>query len=145
MSRDVAVGDAALRQSVARLALFADLDEDEIARMIPLLEEAVYDEGEWVLRRGEAGIGLHVIVDGEAAVVLEHEELTTLGPGAFFGEISALLDEMATADVVARTPLRCLVVQAAELEAFLRAYPPVTYRMLQAEARRIRSKDEIRL
>jgi CRP-like cAMP-binding protein len=145
MTGDVAFGEAALRESASRLALFADLSPTEVAAVLPQLEEVLYDEGEWVIRRGDTGVGIYIIVDGEVGVVLEHEELATLSMGSFFGEISSLLGEMTTADVVARTPLRCLLLPAADVEGFLLAHPRVMYRMLQAEARRIRTKDEIRL
>ena len=57
--------------------------------------------------------------------------------GMFFGEISVLLDEPATAGVVARTPLRLAVIDRSALMPFLLANPTVTVRLLQAEARRI--------
>ncbi|MBI2123208.1 MAG: cyclic nucleotide-binding domain-containing protein [Armatimonadetes bacterium] len=63
----------------------------------------------------------------------------TLARGDFFGEISVLLGEPPAADVVAVHPLRCLVLPAVDVEAFLQTYPRVTYRMLQAEARRVRT------
>jgi CRP-like cAMP-binding protein len=88
--------------------------------------------------------GLYIIVDGEVSVVLEGEELAALTAGSFFGEISALLDEPVVADVIARTPLRCLYVPPAQVEDFLLANPKVMYRMLQTEARRLRTTDELR-
>jgi len=64
---------------------------------------------------------------------------TTLGKGDFFGEISVLLGEPPAADVVALRTLRCLVLSAGDVQAFLLRHPQVTFRMLQAEARRLRS------
>ena len=88
---------------------------------------------------------MHIIVDGEAGVVLEETELATLSKGSFFGEISALLGEPTAADIVARTRLRCLVVPTEDVERFLLANPRVMYRMLQTEARRVRTTDELRI
>lgn len=136
--------DVHLREDVARLALFADLAEAELTTLLNGMGEMSYDEGEHVVHRGDTGLGLHIIVDGEVAVVLEDEELSTLSKGSFFGEISALLDEETVADVIARTRLRCLVVPAAEVEAFLLANPRVMLRMLQTEARRLRAADQPR-
>jgi CRP-like cAMP-binding protein len=137
--------DPGLLESASRLALFADLDESELSSILRGLQDVVYDEGQWVLRRGETNPGLQIIVEGEAGVVLESEELATLKKGSFFGEISALLGEPTVADVVARTRLRCLLVPGQEVERFLLANPRVMYRMLQTEARRVRSTDERRL
>jgi CRP-like cAMP-binding protein len=137
-------GDVGLIESVARLALFADLDRERLANVLPLLQEQSFREGEWVVRRGDTEVGLRMIVDGEVGVVLAGEELATLKKGSFFGEISALLGEPAVADVVARSPLRCLFLADEEVEPFLLANPIVMYRMLQTEARRLQATDELR-
>jgi CRP-like cAMP-binding protein len=137
--------DLALVENVARLSLFQDLDYSEIEALLPMVEEVLYHEGQWVVRRGEEDVGLNIIVDGEVSVVLEGDELASLSKGSFFGEISALLGEPTVADVIARTPLQCLFIKPADVEPFLVANPQVTYRMLQAEARRLRTTDELRI
>ena len=139
------VADVALLESVSRLALFADLEQSELDQLLATVDEVSFGEGQWVLRRGQENVGLHVIVDGEVGVLLNDEELAVLSKGSFFGEISALLDEPTVADVIARTPLRCLFVPAADVERFLLANPRVTYRMLQTEARRLQVTDELRI
>jgi CRP-like cAMP-binding protein len=137
--------DVALLETVSRLALFADLGQAELDALLPSMRETSYNEGEWVLRRGQEQVGLHIIVDGEVGVLLEDEELATLNRGSFFGEISALLDEPVVADVIARAPLRCLHIPADQVETFLTANPRVMFRMLQTEARRLRDTDERRI
>jgi CRP/FNR family transcriptional regulator, cyclic AMP receptor protein len=136
--------DVSLVESMGRLALFADLDREALEALLPHAEEVSFDEGKWVVRRGEEDVGLYVIVDGEVGVVLEDEELATLKRGSFFGEISALLHEPTVADIVARSPVRCLVVPAGNVERFLLESPTIMLRMLQAEARRLRTTDELR-
>jgi CRP-like cAMP-binding protein len=136
--------DIALVDSVSRLALFRDLTQPELELLLPDLDEASFGEGSWVVRRGDTEPGLYIIVDGEVSVVLEGEELAALTAGSFFGEISALLGEPVVADVIARTPLRCLYVPPEGVEDFLLANPKVMYRMLQTEARRVKTTDELR-
>jgi CRP-like cAMP-binding protein len=138
-------GDVALVRSVSRLALFADLEQEQLDSLLSVLEEVTFSEGEWVLRRGQTNVGLYVIVDGEVGVQLDDEEIAVLSKGSFFGEISVLLDEPTVADVLSRTPLRCLYVPAEEVEGFLIANPRVMFRMLQTEARRLQATDELRL
>jgi hypothetical protein len=43
------------------------------------------------------------------------------------------------ADIVAQRPLRCLVLAASALEGFLLSHPRVMYRLLQGEARKVRT------
>jgi CRP-like cAMP-binding protein len=137
--------DLALVESVSRLALFSDLGYSEIEAVLPMVDEVLYHEGQWVVRRGEVDVGLNIIVDGEVSVVLEGDELAALSKGSFFGEISVLLGEPTVADIIARTPLQCLFIKPEDVEDFLVANPRVMFRMLQAEARRLKTTDELRI
>jgi len=124
-------------ETLGRLALFADLSRPQVEAISHTFEEEMFSEGQRVLRQGLSGSNLYVILDGEAAVVIDGTERTRLGRGEFFGEASTLLGTPPTADVVATTPLRCLVVPASELEGFLTAYPAVAIRMLKDEVQRL--------
>ena len=80
-----------------------------------------------------------MILDGDAKIVIDGQERARLSRGDFFGEISILTDEAPTADVIATSLLRCLIIPDNELKAFLLNQPSVMYRMLQIEARRLRA------
>lgn len=123
---------------LARLSLFADLSRPALEGVAHTFEEELFAEGQRILRQGFAGTGFYVILDGEAAVRIDGEQRARLSRGDFFGEISILLGEPPSADVVALGPLRCLVLPGPEVEGFLVANPRVMFRMLQAEARRLR-------
>jgi CRP/FNR family transcriptional regulator, cyclic AMP receptor protein len=124
-------------ESLARLALFAGLSRPQLEAVSHSYDEEVFPEGQRILRKGLSGSGLYVILDGTATIELNGQEIARLGRGEFFGEVSALLGDAPTADVVAHTPLRCLVVPGPQLERFLLANPPVAVNMLKAEALRL--------
>ncbi len=124
-------------EPLARLALFAGLTRPQLEAVAHSYDEELFPEGQRILRKGFSGSGLYVILDGEAQVVLDGSDLARLGRGDFFGEVSALLGGEPTADVVARTPLRCLVVPGPNVESFLLDNPPVLLNMLKAEALRL--------
>jgi len=126
---------------LGRLGIFADLSEAELRDVAAELGERSFPEGGWVLRQGDTGTGLYIIADGEVGVVIDDEERATLTTGSFFGEVSVLLGEPVTADIVVRRPLRCLVIPPQRAEEFLITHPRVMFRMLQAEARRLRTVD----
>jgi CRP-like cAMP-binding protein len=126
-------------ESLGALSLFADLSRPQLEEISHTFEEEVFPEGQRILRQGFSGNNFYVIYEGEAAVRVDGEDLATLGKGDFFGEVSVLLGESPTADVVALRPLRCLVLPGPEVEAFLVEHPRVMFRMLQASARRLRS------
>jgi CRP/FNR family transcriptional regulator, cyclic AMP receptor protein len=124
-------------ETLARLALFAGLTRPQLEAIAHRYDEEVVPQGQRILRKGLSGSGLYVILDGEAQVILDGTELASLGRGEFFGEVSTLLGGEPTADVVAKTPLRCLVVPGPDAESFLLENPPVAVNMLKAEALRL--------
>ncbi len=125
--------------TLAGLALFADLSRPQLEQVVHTFEEEWFGQGQRVLRQGFRGSGLYLILDGEVSVHIDGEERARLGRGEYFGEVSVLLGEPPVADVVAEGPVRCLVLAAPEVEPFLVAHPTVVYRMLQAQSRRLRS------
>jgi CRP-like cAMP-binding protein len=133
-----------LQDALARLALFADFQPSDLARLLEIAQEVSFREGDRVIERGQLDVGLYVIVEGEASVVFQDVEVAVLPRGSFFGEISSLLGEAVVADIVARSPLRCLVIPAGEVESLLLAHPRVALRLLKTEARRLKTANEAR-
>lgn len=125
--------------TLASLAIFADLTRPELEHIAHELDEQYFPQDQRVLRQGLSGSALYIILEGEAAAVASGERVNTLARGDFFGEISVLLGEPPSADVVAIRPLRCLVLAGDRLERFLVEHPRVSYRILQAEARKLRN------
>jgi CRP-like cAMP-binding protein len=133
-----------IAETLGQLALFADLTPSQLEALAHTHEEDVFAAGERVLRRGLSGGNFYVILEGEAVVEIGGEARHRLARGDFFGEISALTGEPPTADVVAATMLRCLVIPGAQLERLLLDRPQFMLRLLRTEARRLRSTLEWR-
>ena len=129
---------------LSSLSLFADLGGPQLEGISHIFEEASFAPGQRILRQGITGSNFYVVVDGEASVKIDGEERASIGRGDFFGEMSLLLGSPPTADVTAKTPLRCLVLAGPQVEPFLIAHPRVMFRMLQAQARRLRAANRWR-
>jgi CRP-like cAMP-binding protein len=129
---------SAMVERLAQLTLFSDLRWPELEAVAHTFDEEVFAAGQRVLRQGISGGAFYVILEGEAAVVIDGDERARLGRGEFFGEISVLIGGVPIADVRAETLLRCLVLPGPQLEAFLLEHPPVMLRMVQSLARRLR-------
>jgi CRP-like cAMP-binding protein len=126
-------------EALARLSLFADVPHPQLEALAHSFGEEVFAEGQRVIRQHMTGGGFYVILDGDANVVIDGQERARLTRGDFFGEISILTGEAPTADVIAASVLRCLIIPDNELKAFLLKQPSVMYRMLQIEVRRLRA------
>jgi CRP-like cAMP-binding protein len=133
-----------IADTLAGFTLFGDLPASAREQVAHVFEEAWYPAGERILRQGLTGSRFFIILDGEAAILVDGEQRATLGRGDFFGEVSVLLGESPVADVVALGPMRCIVLPGAAVEEFLVDHPRVMYRMLQAQARRLRNANRWR-
>jgi CRP-like cAMP-binding protein len=131
-----------IAERLSQLALFADLTPMQVEAIAHSFEEAVFQPDERVLRRGLSGGNFYVILEGEARVVVGEQVLRTPGRGDFFGEIAALTGDKPSADVIAETMLRCLVIPPQELERLLLERPQMMLRLLRMEARRLQTSGQ---
>jgi CRP-like cAMP-binding protein len=125
--------------TIAAFSLFADLTGPQLEEVTHLFDEAFFGQGERILRQGVSGSGFYIILEGTAGIRVDNVDRSVLKAGDYFGEISCLLGEVPVADIVAETPLRCLVLPATQLEGFLTAHPRIMYRLLQGEARKLKN------
>jgi CRP-like cAMP-binding protein len=131
--------DPDLAATLAGLRLFSDLDRPELEEIAHTFDEEVIPAGQRVLRQGLSGSNVYVILEGEAGLVLNGEERASLQRGEFFGEVSILLGESPTSDIVAKSTLRCLVIPGPQLRGFLLAHPEVMLQMLLSVTWRLRT------
>jgi CRP-like cAMP-binding protein len=90
-----------------------------------------YDPGEAIILQGQRGDSLFVIIDGEARVRLRDHDgtvrtIATLTRSSVAGEMSLITQEPATADVIAMTEVRVLVLPAADFDALAAKNPELT-------------------
>lgn len=85
----------------ATSALFKPLDGKQRLDLMRRFVSVEAAPGDVLIREGDPGRGLFVVLRGEVSVLREDAELARLGPSEVFGEISLLTAEPATATVCA--------------------------------------------
>jgi CRP-like cAMP-binding protein len=133
------VNEVELLETLSTFSIFADLSSSELEAVAHTFEEEWFGEGQRILRQGFTGGGFYLILNGEAGVNIDGQERARLARGDFFGEMSVLLDEPPSADVVALTPLHCLVLAGPQLADWLVTQPQVTLRVLLTVMRRLKA------
>ncbi len=132
------------RRSIVALAgvpLFSSLSKRHLQLLAANAEEISFKPTEPILRQGDLGETLFVVMEGQVKVVQGQKTVARLRPGSFFGELSAIDGGPRTATVVAETPVRVLCVHRRTLDQLLATEPNLTIAMLEDVARRIRSID----
>jgi cAMP-dependent protein kinase regulator len=95
------------RVALLRTPIFAKLPPASLEKLIGRLDLRLLGANEEVFREGDAGATLYVIAEGDVSVDSHGNQLATLGPGAFFGEIALVTDlpRSATVRAVGRVEL----------------------------------------
>ena len=91
----------AARRRLGAIDLFATLPEESRLALSRTAQEHIFAAGEAIVRQGEAGSSMFVVLSGRVRVVLEPsgQEVAVIEPGGFFGEMSMLTGDPRTATV----------------------------------------------
>jgi CRP/FNR family cyclic AMP-dependent transcriptional regulator len=128
-------------ETIARVPLFAGLEQRDLARIADSFKERRYDAGDTIAEEGSGGAGFFVIGEGTAKVTVHGQERGTLGPGDYFGEI-ALIDEGArTATVTAETPMTTYAMTFWEFRPIVETDARIAWKLVQALAHKLREAD----
>jgi glutaminase len=153
--RLLARGDAIVREGidVTEHPVLAGLSPDAMAALRPALEARTWQPGDAVVRRGDPAGDLYLVIRGDLSVYVPMEgrvqgrRLATLTAGMVLGEVSFLSEGHRTADVIADTEVRAMVLDADRFRAIRQREPDVAaallenlYRMLAQIAARLTSE-----
>jgi CRP/FNR family cyclic AMP-dependent transcriptional regulator len=128
--------------ALARCPFFEGLSRGELLELAKVTEDMEVEEGKVLTREGQSGSEFFVIIDGEVSVTKDGQQIRTLGPGDFFGEIALLEDTPRTATVVAKTPLRFFVLTRQSFRSMLAHQPELERKVLAALEERVRATSE---
>jgi len=134
-----------------RLVLFADMADDQLEKFVGLLEKVSLPSFRTVVKKGEHGDAMFLVLVGEARVVdrIDNAEKTlhTLEAGDFFGEVSLFDQGPRTADVVTNKDSTFLKISKANFQKLVGNHPDVAAAFLTALARfmaaRLRSTNKM--
>jgi flavin reductase (DIM6/NTAB) family NADH-FMN oxidoreductase RutF len=121
-----------------RAPVFSSLPREILDAITSEGDERTFETGEFVVREGDPGDELFVILDGEARVERKGSALATFRAGEFFGEIAVFDGRPRSADVVAATRLRTLAVSRELIREALTREPTAAWAMLETLAVRFR-------
>jgi small-conductance mechanosensitive channel/CRP-like cAMP-binding protein len=141
-ARDYADDEATLR----KVAVFGSLSNDENAQLARATTRGLFGSGELIVKQGDAGSSMFVVISGEAVVLLEpqNQEIARIGPGGFFGEMSLLTGAPRNATVRTAVDSELLEITGAAFRQFVLANPAVVEQIGVAVANRRAELEERR-
>jgi CRP/FNR family transcriptional regulator, cyclic AMP receptor protein len=135
-----------LRRSAVALAgvpMFGGFSPKHLNRLAAETDELDLPAGHTIVREGDPGETLFVVLEGQARVIRAGKRVGRVLPGDFFGELSALDGGPRTASVVAETPVRVLRLFRRTLMRLIADEPQVRMKLLDGIVRRLREVDRV--
>jgi len=128
-----------LEKSLQAIPLFKSLGKRDITNLTRIIHNRNYLAGEYIFYRGDPGIGLYVIREGEVSISRGDDDkdritLATFSKGDFFGELAMIDGETRSASAVANTDTRLAVIFKPDLDEYIDKYPKKGIKILEGIA-----------
>ena len=102
-----------------------------------------FDKGAELFQEGDVGHEMYLIQEGEVRIVKmirgEEKPLATLKPGDFFGEMAIVNKQPRSANAIANTDLKCIVIDSKVFETILKNHTSVAFQIIKKLCHRLRA------
>lgn len=105
--------------------LFLDpLSNEQISKLAGALETYCYEDGEYIIRQGDAGDAFFIIEEGNVKCTQikssgREVDLLTLKTGDYFGEMALMLNDTRHANCIAQGKVKCLSLERVKFDMLL--------------------------
>jgi CRP-like cAMP-binding protein len=117
--------------------LFSEVSDKDLKTIAASMRRRTFAAGEPIVSEGEGGIGFFFVEKGALAITKDGNRITTIGPGAYFGEVALLAGGDRTATVSADDDVVCWGMPAWNFRPLVREQPTVTVKLLENMARQL--------
>lgn len=119
------------------IPIFEGLGRSQLRAVERILHRRKYHAGEYIFREGEPGLGMYIIEKGEVSIVSESRssEISRLGQGEFFGEMSMFNDRPRTASALAYEDTKVFGFFQPDLLSLLETRPSIGTRVVMMLSR----------
>jgi CRP/FNR family cyclic AMP-dependent transcriptional regulator len=142
---------ADVKELLRGVAIFKDLDDDEIQQVAEVCKPEDFVSGEYIFREGENGNRLYLVVEGEVRISRNvpgsgEEALAVLKTGALFGEMAVFDRSERSTDAISNGGTKTLTISRPDFEILLDFNRELAYKVLWACVRllsaRLRSTND---
>jgi len=130
-----------------KIYIFSDLQVRELAAIGSVTVERECQKEEIVVREGEPGDTMFLIISGEFSVIqshgTEHETLiNTITEGNYFGEMALFEGKPRANTVRTNTDAKLLVLGKRQFEEIMRHFPQIPINICRVFSQRIRESEK---
>jgi CRP-like cAMP-binding protein len=118
------------RDVLANMPLFSRLTERELLRVMQAVEVREFKDGDVVIREGDKGDELFIVLEGHVRVARGEQVLANLGQGEHVGEMALIRSVPRSATVTAVGGAEVIAIRRADFFEILRKEHEIAVKML---------------
>lgn len=118
------------RDTLAKMPIFARLNERELLRVMQAVEVRSFEDKAIVIKEGDKGDELFIVLTGNVRVSRGEQALTLLGPGEHVGEMALIRSVPRSATVSAEGPAELIAIRRTDFFEILRKEHELAVKML---------------
>lgn len=145
-ANDTQTGVTKKIETLKRIPLFSELDYQQLMKILEIIEVRNFNADEMVIREGERGDQMFILLQGKAQVLKNQAQINLLGTGAYFGEMSLIDDAPRSASVKALEKTKMIVLSKNNLFQTLQSDTMMANKVywffLQTLSKRLRDKEK---
>jgi CRP-like cAMP-binding protein len=119
--------------------LFAATPESDLVEVAHIAKEMEFRRGEEVIREGEPGDAMFIVVNGSVRIHREGKDLAVVGPRQVFGEMAALDPEPRAASATALEDTLLLSISGQHLYDLMAEHLEVAKGVIRVLCQRVRA------
>ena len=119
--------------------IFQSMPDEHLADVVGILREREVHTGEEIIREGDVGTSMFIIVDGSVRVHRKEKEIAVLRSREVFGELAALDPEPRSASVTALEETLLFELEGTDLYEIMADHTDVVRGVVRVLCQRVRS------
>ena len=124
---------------VRKVDIFQELREDFLIRLVPVMDERVFNPGQAVFKQKEEGQSMFIVAKGRVKIHRDSRVLLEHKPEGFFGEMSLFDSELRSASATAMdADTVCLELTQQQVFTAIDETPGIALNIIKILSRRIR-------
>ncbi len=117
-----------LKQELAHLAIFKNLDGDELERIAPLLNLCFFQPDEIIFEQGQRAVHLYILLEGEVVISYKPYDgpaltVARIVPGGVFGWSAALRRDIYTSAAISISKSEAICMSSQQLKTLCEKHP----------------------
>ena len=135
--------DLSVVEQLRNVYIFQEVSPRHLEKIAQQGKVVQHEPGHTIMTEGRTALGFHLLLEGEAEILVHGEVRKVVGPGDYVGEIAVIDGKPRSATVRARGAVKAWAISDTAFKTLLEKEPGLALAVLRGLCSRIREAENI--